>query len=173
MTFSIRAIIRAFAAPSHGIRCPSRLWHGILAELCRRGEQRHEAGAFLLGSDVDGRRVVSEVVYYDDLDPLAYASGVCILRGGAFAKLWSLCREKKLTVVADVHTHPSGAGQSGSDKTNPMVARQGHIAIIVPDFAAKPVRSDRLGIYVYRGAHTWDDYSGRNAASFFYTGIWS
>jgi hypothetical protein len=44
----------------------------------------------------------------------AYASGVCILRGGAFAKLWSMCREKKLTVAADVHTHPAGAAQSSS-----------------------------------------------------------
>jgi len=172
MTFSIRATIRAFAAPKHRISCPSRLWHRVLSELHRRGEKEHEAGAFLLGSETAGRRVVSDVVFYDDLDPLAYASGVCILRGGAFAKLWSLCREKQLTVVADVHTHPGTAGQSGSDRTNPMVSREGHIAIIVPDFAAAPVRHDRLGLYAYRGAHTWDDYSGRKAP-FFYTGIWS
>ena len=67
----------------------------------------------------------------------AYASGVCILRGGAFAKLWSMCREKKLTVAADVHTHPAGAAQSSSDRTNPMISRDGHIAIIVPRFCGR------------------------------------
>jgi len=173
MTFSIRATIRAFAAPKHRISCPSRLWHRVLSELHRRGEKKHEAGAFLLGSESAGRRVVNDVVFYDDLDPLAYSSGVCILRGGAFAKLWSLCREKQLTVVADVHTHPGAAGQSGSDRTNPMVSREGHIAIIVPDFAAAPVRQHRLGVYAYRGGHAWDDYSGRKARAFLYTGIWS
>jgi hypothetical protein len=173
MTFCIRAIIRAFAAPEHRLSCPSGLWNRVLLELDQRGARQHEAGAFLLGADRDGRRAVIDVVYYDDLDPRAYASGICILRGDAFAKLWSLCREKQLTVVADVHTHPGCATQSGSDRTNPMVSRQGHIAIIVPDFAASPVAHDRLGIYEYRGQHAWNDHSGRRGRAFFYTGFWS
>lgn len=32
-----------------------------------------------------------------------------------------------MMVVADVHTHPGRAFQSESDRTNPMVARAGHI----------------------------------------------
>lgn len=173
MTFSIRATIRAFAAPRHRLSCPSALWRGVLAELHLRGHQRHESGCFLLGRADSPRREVHDVIYYDDLDPDAYASGVCILHGPAFAKLWKLCRAKGLTVVADAHTHPGAAFQSTSDRTNPMVACVGHVAIIIPNFAAAPVRPAELGIYEYRGNHAWTDRSPRAARGFLYTGYWS
>jgi hypothetical protein len=173
MTFSIRATIRAFAAPRHRLSCPSALWRAVLAELHRRGHQRHESGCFLLGCANGARRHVHDVVYYDDLDPDAYASGVCVLHGPAFAKLWKLCRAKGLTVVADVHTHPGAAFQSTSDRTNPMVAREGHVAIIIPNFATAPVCPAELGIYEYRGNHAWTDRSPRAARGFLYTGYWS
>ena len=90
----------------------------------------------------------------------------------AFARLWTLCRERKLTVIGDVHTHPGPAHQSGLDRTNPMVARAEHVAIIVPNFAASPIDLDRLGIYEYRGNHRWLNRSSRNADRFLYAGIW-
>ncbi len=173
MTFSIKTIIRAFAAPEHRLNCSAALWAGTMAELHRRTEARHESGAFLLGHDHDGRRAAVDVVYYDDLDPHAYASGVCILKADAFAKLWAMCRARKLGVVADIHTHPGAAFQSVSDRTNPMVARTGHVAIIVPDFAAPPVRHEDLGIFEYQGEHRWADRSHRHCRKYVYTGFWS
>jgi hypothetical protein len=173
LSFSIKAAIRAFAAPEHRINCPTRAWRQIVGELERRGGRRHESGAFLLGVERDGRRQVTDAVFYDELDQNAYASGVCILQGDAFGKLWALCRRKKLTVVADVHTHPGAAFQSPSDKANPMIARTGHIAIIVPDFGAWPIAANRLGIYEYRGQHEWIDRTHPRSRRFFYTGFWS
>jgi proteasome lid subunit RPN8/RPN11 len=151
------------------------MWEGVVREMERRGEGCHESGAFLLGGERHGQREVREIVFYDDLDPLAYATGVCVLHGDAFAKLWTICRARKLTVVADVHTHP-GPGpaiQSPSDKENPMVARQGHIAIIIPDFARCPSEAGPMGIYEYRGQHEWIDRSPRKTPGYFYTGRWS
>lgn len=173
MTFSITAIIRAWWAPEYRLSCASRLWHTIVHELDRRGGRRHEAGAFLLGSSRDGRHAVTGVVYYDELDPAAYDSGICVLHGDAFAKLWAICRQRGCSVVADVHTHPGAGFQSSSDRTNPMIARQGHIAVILPDFARWPVAQDRVGIYEYCGDHKWIDRSPKHASSFFYTGFWS
>jgi hypothetical protein len=54
-----------------------------------------------------------------------------------------------------------------------MVARAGHIAIIVPDFARWPIRHDRLGVYEYRGEHEWIDRSPAQLRRFFYTSFWS
>jgi proteasome lid subunit RPN8/RPN11 len=173
LSFSIKAVIRAFVVPEHQISCSSRTWRWIVGELERRGQRQHEAGAFLLGIERRGRLEVINVVFYDELDPDAYASGVCILHGDAFAKLWALCRQKKLTVVADVHTHPGEARQSNSDKTNPMVARSGHVAIIVPNFATWPIPVGRLGVYEYRGQHEWIDHTRLKSRNFFYTGFWS
>lgn len=173
MISSIKAIIRAFVAPSHAIRCPPDLWNEVLGELGRRGGDRHEAGAFLLGTISGDKRCVVSVVYYDDLDSAAYNSGVCVLHGDAFSRLWAICRHRGLTVVADVHTHPGGAAQSRSDKTNPMVARAGHIAFIIPNFAKPPVSMSEVGVYQYRGDHLWLDKSGASRPSFFYVGMWS
>jgi hypothetical protein len=173
MNFSIRAIIRALRTPKGGLICSTALWRQIVAELKRRGHDRHEAGVFLLGREHAGRREVRATVFYDELDPDAYVTGVCVLHGDAFAKLWSLCREKKLTVVADVHTHGGNADQSSSDKANPMVARPGHVALIVPHFARWPIPRGRLRIYEYRGQHNWIDRSISLWRPFFYTGWWS
>jgi hypothetical protein len=173
MTFSIRTIIRALVSPEHRIRCSRRLWKHILGELDRRGQGRHEAGVFLLGAETDGRLDVRDAVFYDDLDPDAYSTGICVLHGEAFALLWSLCRERRLTVAADVHTHAGAGIQSYQDKTNPMIARAGHIAIIVPNLAKSPVPHAELGVYEYRGQHQWTNLCGKAAGRFFYVGVWS
>ena len=172
MDFSFTATIRGFVAREHRLSCSSRRWRRTIAELDRRGRRRHEAGVFLLGTQRDGRRQVLDAVFYDDLDSRAYETGVCVLHGDAFAKLWAICREKSLTVVADAHTHGGVALQSVSDKANPMVACPGHIAIIVPDFARWPTQPTRLGIYEYRGGHEWFDRGATTAPGYFYTGIW-
>ena len=173
MTFSIKTTIRALLRRDRGIRIEPGRWRGLLAELDRRGERRHEAGAFLLGSREGGLGEVRDVVFYDDLDPDAYRTGVCVLHAPAFAKLWATCRSRALTVVGDVHTHPGGAFQSEADRTNPMVAREGHIAIIVPDYAVGRPDKAKLGVFEYRGDHAWTDHSGAGARRFLHNDFWS
>jgi hypothetical protein len=173
MTFSIRTTIRALAAPEHRISCPQRIWRRVIEELNRRGEGSHEAGVFLLGVERRGRLEVKDMVFYDELDPSAYDTGVCVLHGDAFAILWALCRERDLTVVADAHTHGGAALQSHADRTNPMVARAGHVAIIVPHLARPPVKHPALGVYEYCGEHKWTNRSGTSSKRFFYVGLWS
>ncbi|GAM03600.1 Mov34/MPN/PAD-1 family protein [Novosphingobium sp. MBES04] len=173
MTFSIRTITRALSRRNRGIRFRPERWIALLAELDRRGERRHEAGAFLLGTRTGDLREVQDAVFYDELDPEAYKSGVCILHASAFAALWSMCRARGLTVVGDVHTHPGSAFQSEADRTNPMVAREGHIAIIVPNFAMGRPATATLGVYEYRGDHTWIDHSGGSAIRFLHNDFWS
>ena len=173
MRFSPKAAMRALVAPNHRISCNRRRWRAILRELDRRGERRHEAGAFLLGHEVNARRDVVCAVYYDELDPHAYDTGVCILHAEAFGRLWTLCRERGLSVVADVHTHGGEAGQSESDRTNPMVAQAGHVAIIVPDCAAGRIPLGRLSVHQYLGDHRWSDVSPSHRSPFLYVGLWS
>lgn len=168
----IQKIIREFVAPKHKLSCSKKLWNAGLDELRRRTEGRHESGAFLLGKDDGSRRRVLQFAYYDDLDPNSLDSGIVIFDGSGFGPLWQLCRETGLTVVADVHVHPGEARQSHSDRTNPMIATKGHIALIVPDFAERYFQSAELGIYEYKGSHSWNDFSGTQAEDFFYVGFW-
>lgn len=172
MTFSIRATIRAVAAPEHRLSCSTKLWRAGLAELARRGHGRRESGAFLLGRQRGARRAVERFVYYDDLDPQCLDTGIVVFDGAGYGPLWALCRETGLRVVADVHTHGCAPRQSPLDGDNPMVATPGHIALIVPDFAQRVVGPAELGVYEYQGEHRWRDHSGCQAGRFFYVGMW-
>jgi proteasome lid subunit RPN8/RPN11 len=173
MNYLIRAAIQDLVAPENQIRCSSRLWHQGLVELKRRGMGRHESGAFLLGNREGAKRKVNHFIYYDDLDPHCLDSGIVRIDGSAFGKLWTICREAGLEVVADVHTHPGLPFQSRTDKQNPMIGVAGHIAIIVPNLAQRVVPVRELGIYEYRGNHKWRPYVGNEASKFFYIGLWS
>lgn len=144
------------------LRIPAPCWRTLLGELHRRTREIHESGAFLLGRTGQDSRAVEHIVYYDDLDPQAYRTGVVVMHGASFGPLWDLCRSRKLSVVADIHVHPEGAWQSFADRDNPMIAQRGHLALIVPYFARPPVRLESLGFFEYYGSHRWRDLSGRH-----------
>lgn len=144
------------SAPLPELRCRPATWRRLLRSLRERGGYVRESGAFLLGRRAEGGGgLITSFLLYDDLDPLALHAGYVHLDGRHFGRLWDICGELGVTVVADVHTHPGGCGQSPSDQANPIVARAGHLAVIVPYFARPPVCRDTLGIYEYRGGGQW------------------
>jgi hypothetical protein len=136
-------------------------WRSLVRELARRGSGRRESGAFLLGSGSTVRRVL----LFDDLDP-GCLTGAISIRGTAFGRLWTFCRQEGLQVLGDVHTHPGkDVRQSEIDRRNPMVARAGHIALIVPSFAQGSSSPADVGLHRYLGQHRWESHLGSDAAS--------
>jgi hypothetical protein len=150
----------AAVQPDPRLELTRALWLELCAELHRRTEDHHESGAFLLGHKSTTGRRASSLVFYDELDMNAYATGICVLHAEAFSRLWSICAARRATVVADAHVHGRRAGQSRSDRENPMIARPGHIALIFPLFARPPVRRWSVGIYEYLGDHQWRAHGG-------------
>lgn len=139
------------------IQCSLWHWWSICQQLKKRGHDTHESGAFLLGEETGGVKSIISAVYYDDIDPTALSTGIVRLSGGTTSKVWRICREKGLQVIADVHTHPNGAGQSNSDKQHPMISIKGHVALILPQFAQAPFAFSRIGVYRYCSAKTWSN----------------
>lgn len=135
----------------------------MIAELGDRGRGTREAGAFLLANGDGEPRTVTRVVYLDDLDPRCLTGGI-EFDGLAYSKLWDLCEREKRHVVGDVHTHPGRVvRQSRTDAANPMIARRGHVAVIVPDFATERVHAQSVGVHRYDGAG-WESWFGQDAA---------
>ena len=130
-----------------------------------------ESGAFLLGLRRNGRARIVDFVLYDDLDPHCLDSGIIRFDGRYFGVLWEQCKQRGLTIVADVHTHPGSSEQSPSDRANPMIVRAGHLAIILPCFARSPVRRVEIGIYRYEGAKHWDTIPPAQRCDFLHIGI--
>lgn len=146
--------------PLRQICVPRLVWARLISELRLRGQGRRESGAFLLGRQQGAVGKVVRFVSYDDLDARAYQGGAIEFHSDGYAGLWRLCREDKLLLLADVHTHPgSDVRQSGIDQRHPMVAVVGHMALIVPHFAAASRWSIReVGVYEYLGSYQWRTY---------------
>ena len=172
MNFSIAAIIARLWAPRHEISCSWFLWQRLCAKLRERGRHAsQESGAFLLGHRADSRVRIVDFILYDDLDPHALDTGIVRLDGRYFGALWDICKRRGMSVVADVHVHPGGAGQSASDRDHPMISRAGHLALILPDFARAPVRTEKVGIYRYLGDKRWHTVPAAARRIFLHIGL--
>jgi len=137
--------------------------------LRRRGRGKIESGGFLLGVKRGEHRVVRAFLAYDDVDPNAL-QGAILFDGSRMDIVWQRCRDKGLEVVADVHTHPAGFGQSSIDRANPMIPERGHLALIVPNFADRTYKPGEIGIYEFLGKREgWANHS-RAGRSFFAVG---
>lgn len=142
------------------IVCSSNTWFAGAEELRKRTlNGRQESGAFLLGRDEGGTKRILEFVFYDDIDPNALKSGIVHFSGNKFTKLWEICRARGYGVVADVHVHPAGYQQSPSDQADPVIPRQGHLAIIIPDFACREIKPGGIGLYEYLGNGYWSTHT--------------
>jgi proteasome lid subunit RPN8/RPN11 len=131
----------------------------MLHELRERGQGHRESGAFLLGHLRRDTRVIESFIPYDAVDPAALR-GHIVFDGSHMDLVWAECRRRGLQVVADVHTHPGGFGQSDIDRANPMIPERGHIALIVPSFANRLYLPGEIGIYEFRGRDGWLNHSG-------------
>lgn len=173
MSFSIAATISQWLAPQRELSCSWFLWRRLTARLRERGRNAsRESGAFLLGFlEPGGAARIVDFVLYDDLDPHSLDTGIIRFDGKYFGKLWSMCRERNLTVVADVHVHPGGSGQSPSDRAYPMVSQAGHLALILPDFARAPILREDIGIYRYLGGGNWRSVPHAHRRRFFNIGL--
>ena len=142
---------------------PQSLWQRMLSDLRARGAGERESGAFMLAGA--GSRKITSFICYDDLDETALESGIVTVHASGFVKLWDHCHRHGLAVVADVHTHPSDwTEQSYSDRTHPMVAIKGHIALILPDFAApNALPFNGASVYEYKGRHKWRTHTSNSA----------
>lgn len=139
------------------------VWLALIEDLRRRGRGVRESGAFLLGSQRAGVRVVTQWLPYEQLDPAALNFEYVRLESAAFGRLWDACAARGLEPVADVHTHPFGPRQSGSDREHPMISLAGHVALIVPHFAEGRILPVDVSVNVYLGGGRWKSHFEREA----------
>lgn len=145
------------------LELPEPVWAGLIDDLRRRGGGIRESGAFLLGELNGGTRRVQTWIPYDELDASALAQGYVRLSTATFTKLWAKCSELGMVVVGDVHTHPKGPRQSMSDKANPMISQDGHIALIIPNYAQGKVMPSDVSLNVYQGSKQWNSFFSHDA----------
>jgi hypothetical protein len=173
LVYWIRRTIRVLIAPQHEISMSLPIWESLVAELERRGNGVRESGAFLLGGIRRGRREVVSFVLYDDLEPGCLDTGAINFTSTGYRKLWKHLKETNLQVIADIHTHPRAAIQSGIDRANPMMPNAGHLAFILPNYATGEPTPAEAAIYQFLGSQQWKAYPSGESSKNFYVGNWS
>lgn len=143
----------------------SAVWNSLILDLRERGGGQRESGAFLLGHVGPSAKAVRAWLPYDEVDPGSLNYDYVRLSTETFSRLWTICAQRDMQVVGDVHTHPFGPAQSFSDRANPMVSIAGHMALIVPGFAMSDVTPADVSVNVYLGAHNWVSHFGSQAAA--------
>ncbi|MFJ1562363.1 hypothetical protein [Streptomyces mirabilis] len=144
------------------------MFQAMVRELARRGAGRRESGAFLL-TDRDHPadclpQPVTAIAYYDDLDPDCLTGAITFGADG-YTALAALCRRGALRVVGDIHTHPfNRVAQSRIDAANPMIALDGHVALIAPRFAVGVTDAEMLGVHVREGGGWSSSFGAQSAA---------
>jgi proteasome lid subunit RPN8/RPN11 len=171
MVSLLQMLLRTAIGRSPKLACDSGVWNRGVEELNRRTGGTRESGAFLLGKVKGRMRKIEQFLYYDDVDPTCFHHGIVEFDGRKFGAVWKKCRELKMAVVADVHVHPGGYGQSSTDRHNPMIAECGHLALILPYYAARAPMPGGIGIYEYLGSRQWKDHSGAGDRVF-HVGWW-
>jgi hypothetical protein len=172
MNFFKAKIMHCLLPPQRELSCSPWVWWRLLRGLRQRGGgYTRESGAFLLGHRRNERIQIIDFVLYDDLDPNCLNTGIVRFDGRYFGRLWEICERRALPVVADIHTHPGPSDQSNSDRNHPMISRAGHLALILPRFAATPVRRSEIGMYRYQGAKRWTAVPPAARRKFLYIGF--
>lgn len=135
------------------------LYDELVRDLAKSGRGVKEAGAFLLGDlrEPGTRpRQVRSYLMYDVVAPDSNREHDYVaFTAEEMARAWEHCYRTGLQVVADVHTHPLGPGQSETDQAHPIVSLEGHVALIVPYFALRSPLPVDLGVHVFLGAGQW------------------
>jgi proteasome lid subunit RPN8/RPN11 len=147
-------MVRTMSLPL--LEIPRGVYKALIADLAKSGRGIKEAGAFLLGHVDDKRRWVSSYLMYDTVATESSRKHAFVaFTATEMARAWGRCYATGLQVVADVHTHPMGPGQSVTDRAHPIVSVAGHVALIVPYFAMRNPQPDELGVHVFEGAGKW------------------
>jgi hypothetical protein len=63
--------------------------------------------------------------------------------------------EKKMSLIAQIHTHPSEAYHSELDDAYPIATTTGCISIVIPDFARHSFSAGRCAVYRLNALRQW------------------
>lgn len=87
--------------------------------------------------------------------------GLCVLVDGPeLHRIGVWLYQRRLRLIAQLHSHPAEAYHSATDDAIPIVATEGGLSLVVPDFARGNARLDSYATYRLDGAGRWRELSG-------------
>lgn len=116
---------------------PTTILHNTIRQLSECGAGEAECMMFWFGPADDSESVVGVVHPAHHRSPFG-----CDVDSNWLNSLWFELAEKRLSLRAQIHTHPGLAFHSATDDQFPIVSQPGFLSIVVPDFATGPIDFD-------------------------------
>lgn len=144
---------------------PRRLADVAQGHLRAVGQRGCEGFALWAGRLRDDAFVVEETIIPRQ-SGLHVNGGVCVTVGGD--ELFRINRhlyERRLSLIAQIHSHPSEAYHSYTDDSYPIATTIGALSLVVPDFAARPFALEDTAIYRLCADGIWEELTYAAACS--------
>ena len=139
------------------IRVPRDVVEAIQQHLREAGSTHCEGVAFWAG------RIAAEVFeVHAALVPAQIqtrsADGVAVMiTGDELFRMNVWLHKNRMTVVAQLHSHPGEAYHSDTDNDYSIVTQAGGLSIVVPDFAHGPFSLDTAAVYRLDAQGAWSE----------------
>lgn len=129
------------------VRVPEELAIQANAHLLRMGRQGDEGFALWAGNHVKGVFYVKQTIIPAQI-PIKLPSGVCIyVDAQELHRLNVWLFEHSMTLIAQIHSHPTEAYHSDTDNLFPIATSLGSFSIVVPNYAREPFSLLRCAVY--------------------------
>lgn len=139
----------------HAVRVPTALAVKARDHLARVGEGGDEGIALWAGVREGETFYVRETVIPQQRG-LRLGGGICAtVEGEELHRINVWLYEHGLTLVAQLHSHPTEAYHSETDDAYPIVTTLGGLSLVVPDFAAAPFSLARCAVYRLMPSSGW------------------
>ena|SRR3569832_1027608 len=143
------------------LQVAKKLWVTTWLGLQERSAGQREAACVWLGGRTRETEIATDIVFLDDLPGTVGRRLQHRTSRQAVAILLELARAKGLSIVADIHTHPSDwVDLSDVDREHPIEYRVGLVAIVLPSFALGEPDLARTGVHQYLGNGDWERLDG-------------
>lgn len=126
--------------------------HSHLAEV---GRDRFEGFALWVGNAAEDVFWVERTIIPAQKG-LKLEGGVCVtVDGDELHRINVELYENKLSLIAQIHSHPTEAYHSTTDDTYPIATTVGCLSLVVPDFAARPFNLKECAVYRLQPTARW------------------
>ena len=121
-------------------------------------------GLILWAGTIEGDTVRIDAVLYPAQRAVRTEGGLLVLVDGPeLHRIGVWLYQRRLQLVAQIHTHPADAYHSPTDDAIPIVTTEGGLSLVVPDFARGDARIDTYAAYRLNGAGEYRELSGAEA----------
>jgi proteasome lid subunit RPN8/RPN11 len=136
----------------------------IQAHLRRVGRDGYEGLGLLVGRQ-DGERFEVTQAVIPAQRHRRTSDGVCVIvEGPELHRLNVWLYRKKLTLVAQIHSHPGRAYHSDTDDAYAVATTVGCLSLVVPDFARRPFELRDVASYRLDAKARWKPLSRAEVA---------